>query len=110
MNTPGILIDGTPNPTAFMLDRQHALINLPVQGKVRQYSFVRVMDGPSGQVFIYRDKAAKLNDKLFDQLAADEADKYLNPEKYAKLQGGALTAAEKQLAAYKEKYGPLTKE
>lgn len=110
-NTTAIFIDGGANPTGLMLDKQAQQFNFPTGGGgFQSFVFAKEINGPGGKtVWVYRDKSARLNDKLFDQLAADEADKYLNPDKYAKLQGGAQTPAEKELALYKEKYGPLTK-
>jgi len=110
-NTVSILIDGKPDPACFEFDRQHPFINTSVRGQMRRFQFAKVIEKDGQQVFVYRDVKADVSDKEFDRLAAEEADKFLNPGKYAKMQGpqaAPLADPERaELEAFRKKYGAL---
>lgn len=81
-----ILFDGGPEPLSMLVERQSPYIAAPRNGTTRNFKFVRAL-GAGDAVLIYKDERLKLDPKAFDELANQEADKYLHPEKYAALQG-----------------------
>lgn len=100
-----ILIDGTPNPGCYLVKETEPTDNLrlsALRGAAKVFEF----KGMIGNCRIYKLANLKIDTKEFDRLAAAEADKFNNPERYAGMSGGH-TAAEKELAAYKAKFGPL---
>lgn len=82
-----ILIDGSDNPVATMVeerDRKEFIVQGRAQDTPRNFRFAYQI----GEVYIYRldgERKASLSDSLFQTCAESEADKFIHPEKYAKM-------------------------
>jgi hypothetical protein len=102
-----ILIGKSKDPACVRTDKQTPYMAQNIMGVYTDFKFVKAM-GQRGEILIYRDEKAELSDKQFEQIAAAEADKFLNPAKYRDLGKEPLgDAVRKELAAYKKQFGAL---
>jgi hypothetical protein len=110
-----ILIDGSPDAPAIRIEEgeKKTYISQGRAGdKPRNFRFVRPVtlsvkgeDEPR-TVYLYRLEGGNLADEEFEALAKAEADKHLNPEKYAKVTSKPLNVDERaELESYRKRFG-----
>lgn len=109
-----ILVTGRPDPTALRvspIDRT-PIITDGSGPLVKNFKF----HSEKGDVLIYRGLNDGIPDKDFERLAAQEADKFLNPQKYKRMgtpqddSARTIEALQAEVEAYRAKHGPLKKE
>jgi hypothetical protein len=107
-----ILIDGSENPPAIRINESERQ-NFISQGRAgqtpRNFKFARAVTeeiaGEPRTAYLYRLVGGGLTDDVFEALATAEADKHLNPEKYARVSSKPLTGDERaELEAYRKQY------
>ena len=79
-----ILIDGSKDPVALRTDQQTPFIASNIQGRIKNFE-LKATVGQKGEVLLYCEVGLQLSDEEFKQLAEQEADKHLHPEKYKDL-------------------------
>lgn len=111
-----ILVDGSDNPPAIRIEEGERK-NFISQGRAgstpRNFQFVRPVtlkiegeDEPR-TVYLYR-LVGNLSDDDFEAIAAQKADEYLNPEKYARISSKPLNTDERaELEAYRKRFGTV---
>ena len=113
-----VLVDGSKDPPAVRIEESERKPYIS-QGRAgqtpRNFRFVRAatqkVEGEDEPrvAYVYRLVGGQMSDDEFERLAAAEVDKHLNPEKYARLTENP-DAALAELAEYRRRFGPLTKE